>query len=481
MPGQHKPILECEFARPRVKRTKTKPANGLNDPVRYSYGIAGADGSDQPAILTPKIIMADQIEAREREWLWRHKLVMGGISMLCGMPDMGKSLISTDIITRVTCGSKWPDCDERAPLGGVVVLADEDDPQTTIKPRLVAAGADCSKVALLRGVKYDDPDDSRDRLVQLDTDIKLLEQAIKQTPDCRLVVIDPISSYMGSADDHKNAAVRGVLAKLSDLAAALRVCVLMISHLRKGFDNHSANRVLGSMAFVAVARAVWMTAWHTVQGDDGKPRKRRVLVTCKNNLTEKRSGLEYVISSKHSSNGEPLVEWIEQPVDLTADDVLAQQGEKTRQSGPEPKEKNKAADFLREALANGPRLVAELTEAAAAVGIKKHTLDRAKAELRIEAYQDSVPGPWLWILPHPQVATLLPDTQEPGNLGNLDESPTDDDGFDLPESQDCQVDEPGEEPGHLPESQDCQDCQVVEDNDVEDVNRLLQESAADME
>jgi putative DNA primase/helicase len=455
----------------------------IGDKVREAAKLAADNSTDW---VIPRIVMASEVEPREREWLWPDKIVMGGINLLAGMPDMGKSLIWTDIASRVSNGSQWPDCDECAPLGGVVVLSDEDDPETTIRPRLDASGADCSRIALLRGVAFNDPENPRDRLIALDTDIAQLEAAIQQIPDCRLAVIDPISGYMGSADDHKNAAVRGVLAKLSDLAARNRVAVLMLSHLRKGEDKHSANRVMGSMAYVAVSRMVWMTAWHTVDDGNGKPRKRRVCVICKGNLTPKRTGLEYEITCKHSSHKEPHIEWVAEPIDLNAADVLAQ-SEKTRQRGPEPKERNKAANYLRVALANGPRPVTELTEAAAGLGIKRHSLDRAKAELKVEAYRDAVPGPWLWILPFPQGSQVVPKAQALGNLGCLGETTAVNGDSDLVDCQGSQVVEPREIPGALgcdhdisetQGSQDCQDCQVEEGADVEDVNRLLEENAA---
>lgn len=49
-----------------------------------------------------------------------------------------------------------------------------------------------------------------------------------------MVVIDPISAYMGVADSHNNADVRSILAPLSELAAKHRVAIVAVSHLNKG-------------------------------------------------------------------------------------------------------------------------------------------------------------------------------------------------------------------------------------------------------
>ncbi len=34
-------------------------------------------------------------------------------------------------------------------------------------------------------------------------DLEMLEQAIQAVPNCKLVVIDPISAYMGATDSHR--------------------------------------------------------------------------------------------------------------------------------------------------------------------------------------------------------------------------------------------------------------------------------------
>jgi putative DNA primase/helicase len=89
--------------------------------------------------------------------------------------------------------------------------------------------------------------------------LEALEHAIKAAPNCRLVIVDPVSAYLGSTESHTNAAVLGVLAPLAELAAKYGVAVLVITHLRKG-EGPALYRAMGSLAFVAAARAVWAVA-----------------------------------------------------------------------------------------------------------------------------------------------------------------------------------------------------------------------------
>jgi hypothetical protein len=46
--------------------------------------------------------------------------------------------------------------------------------------------------------------------------LALLEQGIKRCGDVGLVLIDPVSSYMGKVDSYKNTDVRGVLEPIGD-------------------------------------------------------------------------------------------------------------------------------------------------------------------------------------------------------------------------------------------------------------------------
>ena len=216
------------------------------------------------------------------------------------------------------------------------------------------------------------------------SDLPALEQAIERLRDCRLVVIDPVTAYLGDRhDSHKAADVRGLLAPLGELAARHRVAVVAVSHLNKG-NGAAMYRTMGSLAFVAAARAAWC-----VSRDRENP-ERRLFLPIKNNLGSDLTGLAYALV-------DGMVAWERDPVTVTADEALRVEPERR---GPAPDDRNEAAEFLSAALADGPRPAKELTdEAREAHGISRATLHRAKRELRVRAYRPSVPGPWWWCLP----------------------------------------------------------------------------------
>jgi putative DNA primase/helicase len=92
----------------------------------------------------------------------------------------------------------------------------------------------------------------------LQADLELLEREITRIGDVGLVIIDPVSSYLGKTDSHKNSDVRGTLEPLGEMAARLRVAAVSVTHLSKSGGTSAINRFIGSIAFVAAARAAFI-------------------------------------------------------------------------------------------------------------------------------------------------------------------------------------------------------------------------------
>ncbi len=123
------------------------------------------------------------------------------------------------MVAAVTTGREWPCGEGQAPLGSAIILSAEDGPSDIIVPRLLAAGANRDRVHLVSAVH--DPDGIRHPL-NLQRDLQLIEAKIREIGDVCLVVIDPISSYLGKVDSHKISEVRGVLEPLSEMAERMR-------------------------------------------------------------------------------------------------------------------------------------------------------------------------------------------------------------------------------------------------------------------
>ena len=77
--------------------------------------------------------------------LWHNRFIAGRINILAGMGDVGKDVFCCMVAACVTTGRAWPDGEPGCVPGVVGIISPEDDPEDTIVPRLIAAGADMTK------------------------------------------------------------------------------------------------------------------------------------------------------------------------------------------------------------------------------------------------------------------------------------------------------------------------------------------------
>jgi putative DNA primase/helicase len=324
------------------------------------------------------------IAPKAMRWLWPRRIPLGKLTLLIGDPGLGKSLLTADVASHVTRGTSFPDgamCES----GSVIFLSAEDDPADTIRPRLDAAGADVSRVHVLEAVRVQHANGSlTEKTFNLETDIAVLEGALREHPDVRLIVIDPLSAYLGGVDSHSNAEVRGMLTPLVALAGRFGVAVLCVTHLRKS-AGAAIYRAISSIAFAAAARAVWAVA------SDPEDWDRRLLLAVKQNLSASAGGLAFRIETQ---NNVPRLAWEPGAVALAANDVLGNM-EMQDQS-----ERREAKEWLKDFLADGPVAVKKIQAEAKAAGHSWITVRRAKEALPVVASKSGYQGKWEWRLEH---------------------------------------------------------------------------------
>ena len=123
----------------------------------------------------------------------------------------------------------------------VIFIADEDDPSKIIRPRLDAHGADVSRVYILDSVQVSEGKEFFDLTRHLDG----IEDILSQMPDCRLLVLDPITAYLGNTNANSNAEVRAAITPLAALAANQGVTIIAVNHHNKRHDLSYIHRGLG--------------------------------------------------------------------------------------------------------------------------------------------------------------------------------------------------------------------------------------------
>lgn len=218
------------------------------------------------------------VEPRDVQWLWFGRVPLGRITLLVGRPGEGKSFLTTDMAARVTTGAPWPD-GSPCPSGSVILVSAEDDPADTIRPRLDAHGANVRRVYQLSVVRHVNDDGKTDEVMFKLEDVAALEAALQAQPNCKLIVVDPIGSFLGSRiNGDKDNEVRGVLAPVARLAEKYGPAVLVVMHYRKSAARFADDLALGSRAFTGIARVVW----HLTR--DSADKGRRLLLPGKNNL-----------------------------------------------------------------------------------------------------------------------------------------------------------------------------------------------------
>lgn len=360
-----------------------------------------ADESPDADGPTPILICLADVKAKPVQWLWPGRVPLGKLTLFAGDPGLGKSFVTLDLAARVSRGMAWPDAAlEVAAPGSVILLSAEDDPADTIRPRLEAAGGDVARVHILTTVQRSD---GQPAPFSLDRDLPALARALERVEDPRLLIIDPISAYLGRTDSHINAEVRAALAPLADLAARHGVAVVTITHLSKGMGGKALHRAIGSVAFAATARACWLFA------ADRKNPQRRLMLPAKMNLAPDPTGLAYSLADGDvpGTGHVGRVAWEPQPVTLTADEALASGTTECGAGGA----RQEAVDWLQDVLAKGLAKAVDVKKQATADGVALRTLDRAKAALGVKATRQGFGGAWVWALPAHSAPSLPEERQ----------------------------------------------------------------------
>jgi len=305
-------------------------------------------------------------------WLWRDWLALGKLHILAGAPGQGKTTIALACAATVTIGGRWPD-GSRCHAGNVLIWSGEDDPADTLLPRLLAAGADRSRCYFVSGTRIDGEMQSFDPA----RDMAALEVQAERIGDVKLIVVDPVVSAV-TGDSHKNTEVRRALQPLVDLSAKLGAALIGITHLSKGgAGGDPASRVVGSIAFTAVARVVLLAA--KVKTEDGE--ERRVLARGKSNIGPDDGGFEYSIEQTEPLPGihASYVAWGES-VHGTAKELMADHDDDTRGDRSAIEE---ATDFLAEVLKDGPCPTKHIQDQAKDAGVSWATVRRASDAMRV--------------------------------------------------------------------------------------------------
>ena len=301
------------------------------------------------------------------DWLWYPYIPFGKVTLLQGDPGCGKSTLMMSVIAAVSTGSISPDGRRLRKPMHVIYQCSEDSASDTIKPRLAAAGADCSNVAFL--------DEETDWLTLSDDRIR---RAIADF-NAKLLVIDPVQAYLGDADISSISGMRKVLRRLGSWAALYDCAIVLIGHLNKKQGVKDLYRSLGSIDLIASARSVIQI--ESCSDEPGVLLLRHI----KSSLSSKGRDLYFTINEQHS------IQWLDREIgentELDEDPI-----------SPRMSKQAQAAELLRIMLADGPMKASEVQTFFKRENISEKTILLTKKALGIQSSRKD--GAWYWQLPN---------------------------------------------------------------------------------
>jgi putative DNA primase/helicase len=208
--------------------------------------------------------------------------------LLAGVPSTLKTTIALSYAAIISSGGTWPD-GTRATAKNVLMWSNEDNPNNTLKPRLIRMGANLSRVYIIKQTRAKD---GKPRPFSPSTDLPELEAKAKEIGDVALLTLDPVvATVPATRNSHNNVETRVGLQPVVDFAEATNVAVLGITHLTKGTSGKDPlERITGSLAFGALPRVVTGATKNMTEGDD---QPAFIMTRIKNNIGPSGGGFGY--------------------------------------------------------------------------------------------------------------------------------------------------------------------------------------------
>ena len=315
-----------------------------------------------------ELIRMSDIQPEQVQWLWYPYIPLGKLTVIQGDPGEGKTTFVLAVIAALTKGEALP---EREPLDPVNILYQtaEDGLADTIRPRLDALGADCSRVLVI--------DESKRELSLSDERIR---QAMEET-GAKLLVLDPLQAYLGAeVDMHRANEVRPILKRLGAVAEQMGCAVILIRHLNKMQGQKSGHRGMGSVDFQAAARSVLLV------GRTKEDPQLRIVVPDKSSLAPEGESIAFALDPEQGFQWKGYCAY-------NAEELL---GGSTKQV----QTKTMQAEETLRNLLDKPAPAEEILRRITAAGISERTLMTAKKNLGILSEKRG--GQWFWRLPSGQ-------------------------------------------------------------------------------
>ena len=182
------------------------------------------------------------------------------------------------------------------------------------------------------------------------------------------------------------------MSQLSNLAGKYDIAIVGVEHPPKSSNGRAMNQVGGSIAFVAASRSAYLVS------KDPEDEERRLFLKIKNNLSNYSGGISFTVESHKLPNGIEIskVVWGDEPVTITADEVLSYYNQTEFQHKKELRVK-----WVKGELADGPKNAAEVKKKAITQGMTEKEFRNAKKDAGVSSNKTDFDGGWDLSLSNP--------------------------------------------------------------------------------
>jgi archaellum biogenesis ATPase FlaH len=328
------------------------------------------DERDRDEPWRPLAKPLSEVEEEQLDWIWYPYLARGEMTILEGDPGLGKSYLAQMVSKGLTDGEVLPSVKKMPAIEGVVAYFDMENSVATVTKKRMADN----------GMKR------MDRFFQEETPFSIDdEDAVSTVYDALrtrkpvLAVFDTLNTYIGKADIHNSAESQQALNTFVEIAKRFQCAVLVLRHLTKNTKTSSLYRGQGSIAFAGKARVV-ITVGQSPDDPD-----TRVAAVTKINVARRPKALTFKI--------EELPDTLRQQdrskfiwgdfVDLTVDDIIAQEKEEKRRGDAKDTSLEDAKKWLTDQLSDGACLAKELKRSGDARSFDDKLLEKAATALKL--------------------------------------------------------------------------------------------------
>jgi hypothetical protein len=213
------------------------------------------------------------VKPRSKRWLWDQRMPLTKTSLWVGPEGLGKGVTEAWLITQLTRGT-LPGHLYGTPVS-VCLVTNEDDAEEDLTPRLLAGGADMTRVR--RFVVVGEKGRPLPAILPANLD-GLVD--LCQANQIRLLIIDPLLNHMTMRADAQRDFVRTVqvLTDIQEALEAVHTVVLGVVHYNKSQATPGMlDRLLGSKALATFPRAILGF------GCDPEDANTRLILQAKNN------------------------------------------------------------------------------------------------------------------------------------------------------------------------------------------------------